>query len=637
MSLWSDLSLGVTGLHASTNALNTVAHNITNAETEGYTRQQVELDDRRYITISKTGSAVSYQQTGLGVYYSNAKQVRDYFLDKTYRSELGRQEFYEVSKNTLNEIEDLLGELNGAAFQESLSDLWTSVQELTKDPCNSVTQGALVSEAAEFLERAKSVYNDLAGYQDNINFQVLQDVKTINAYGKKILELNATIQKIELGEEKANDFRDQRNLILDKLASMCNISYSEDQYGSVSVKIEGEDFVKGSLCYEIWVDIDSQTGFYTPYWPQNSNYVVAEGGDPKNADDSIFSTDGIKGDRIYKIDSAHVFDTDKPISSETKTDIGKLRSLLYARGDHRADYTDINFYDDVRDSVLMNIEAEFDQLVHNVITSINGVLEQAAQKALTENGGKTGVVTESSTGDDLAIYNAIKAQDQKWYSGKEYKIYEDLDDGYNYLESRDGHPLQLFEKNSTDGYTLVDAGGVGSFWVYNEEEMPMRNAKGQVIDSNGYVVNQAKLQDLKYSLYSSTNTRINQELVQTPSLMGFRLVDGSEDTATMEALKKVFTDEKFRLNPDVIKKVNLNDYYSDLVSQVSNSGYMYNSIYENQSKTVSAAESAKDQVEAVSSDEELSNMIKFQSAYNASSRFINVVDEMMEHLLNSLA
>ena len=176
MSLWSDLSLGVSGLQASNNALNTVAHNITNADTEGYTRQQVELDDRRYITISKTGSAISYQQSGLGVYYSNVKQVRDYFLDKTYRTELGRQEFYEVSKNTLNEIEDLLGELNGASFQESLSDLWTAVQELTKDPCNSVTQGALVSEAAEFLERANSVYSDLAGYQDNINYQVLQDM-----------------------------------------------------------------------------------------------------------------------------------------------------------------------------------------------------------------------------------------------------------------------------------------------------------------------------------------------------------------------------------------------------------------------------------------------------------------------------
>ncbi|MBP3266400.1 MAG: flagellar hook-associated protein FlgK, partial [Clostridiales bacterium] len=105
---------------------------------------------------------------------------------------------------------------------------------------------------------------------------------------------------------------------------------------------------------------------------------------------------------------------------------------------------------------------------------------------------------------------------------------------------------------------------------------------------------------------------------------------------TMEALKRVFTDEIYTLNPTVIKKVSLNEYYSDLVSQVSNSGYMYSSIYENQAKTVAAAESAKDQVEAVSSDEELSNMIKFQSAYNASSRFINVVDEMMEHLITSL-
>ena len=631
MSLWSDLSLGVTGLQASTNALNTVAHNITNADTEGYTRQQVELDDRKYITVSKTASSISYQQTGLGVYYSNAKQVRDYFLDKTYRTELGRQDFYEVSKSTLNEIEDLLGELNGASFQESMSDLWTAVQELTKDPCNSVTQGTLVSEASEFLDRAKSVYKDLAGYQDNINYQVLQDVKTINAYGRQILELNSTIQKIELGNEKANDFRDQRNLILDKLSSLCNISYKEDQYGSVAVQIEGEDFVKGSLCYEMWIDIDSQTGFYTPYWPQNSNYSVIPGGDPRNTDDTIFSTDGKIGDRQYRIDSAKVFDLSKPISSETGTDIGKLRSLLYARGDHRADYTDISHYDKIKDSVLMNVQAEFDQLVHNVMTGVNGVLEQAA-------GVKT-VSADSADPADLAVFNQLKAMDQaegKWYDGKEYKIYRDVDDGRNYMESADGSPLQLFEKSTTDGYTRMDLGG-SSYWVYNEEEIPRYNNRGQVIDSTGNIVDPDRLTQLKYSLYSITNTRVNQKLLQTPSLLGFRLPDGSEDVATMDALKRVFSEEKYRLNPDVIKRVNLADYYSDLVAQVSNSGYMFNSIYENQAKTVSAAESAKDQVEAVSSDEELSNMIKFQSAYNASSRFINVVDEMMEHLITALA
>ena len=631
MSLWSDLSLGVTGLQASNNALNTVAHNITNADTEGYTRQQVELDDRKYITFSKTASAISYQQAGLGVYYSNSKQVRDYFLDKTYRTELGRQDFYEVSKTTLNEIEDLLGELNGASFQESMSNLWTAVQELSKDPCNSVTQGTLVSQASEFLERAKSVYSDLASYQDNINYQVLQDVKTINAYGKQILELNSVIQKIELGNEKANDFRDQRNLILDKLSSLCNISYKEDQYGAVSVKIEGEDFVKGSLVYEMWIDIDSQTGFYTPYWPQDSGYSVVPGGDSDNTDDTIFSTDGQKGDRIYRIDSAKVFDLSKPISTETGTDIGKLRSLLYARGDHRADYTDIQYYDKIKDSVLMNVQAEFDQLVHNVMTGVNTVLEQAA-------GVKT-VSADSTDATDLAIFNELKAMDLaagKWYDGKEYKICKDEDDGHNYMKNADGSPIQLFEKSTSDGYTRMTLAG-SDYWVYNEEEIPVYNNRGQVIDSTGNIVDPERLTQLKYSLYTITNTRINQQLQQTPSLLGFRLPDGSEDVATMDALKKVFSDEKYRLNPDVIKRVNLTDYYSDLVAQVSNSGYMFGSIYDNQCKTVSAAESAKDQVEAVSSDEELSNMIRFQSAYNASSRFINVVDEMMEHLITSLA
>ena len=78
------------------------------------------------------------------------------------------------------------------------------------------------------------------------------------------------------------------------------------------------------------------------------------------------------------------------------------------------------------------------------------------------------------------------------------------------------------------------------------------------------------------------------------------------------------------------------DYYTDLVSQVANSGSVYRSIYENQQATVEATDSAREQVIGVSSDEELSNMIKFQNAYNASSRYINVISEMLEHILTTL-
>ena len=95
-------------------------------------------------------------------------------------------------------------------------------------------------------------------------------------------------------------------------------------------------------------------------------------------------------------------------------------------------------------------------------------------------------------------------------------------------------------------------------------------------------------------------------------------------------------EEAYSLNPNVKKKASLIDYYDDLVAQIANSGYAFRSIYANQEDTVNSIYAAKEQVAGVSSDEELSNMIKFQNAYNASSRYINVLDEMLEHLLSTL-
>ena len=128
MPLMGSLYIGQSGLQTSQNALNTTAHNMSNADTVGYVRQQVLLGTRIYNTIKVDFEAVSNQQIGLGVEYSKTRQVRDYFLDKTYRQELGRQEFYTVSRDALEEIEFLLDEMNGETFQNSLDNLWISVR-----------------------------------------------------------------------------------------------------------------------------------------------------------------------------------------------------------------------------------------------------------------------------------------------------------------------------------------------------------------------------------------------------------------------------------------------------------------------------------------------------------------------------
>ena len=531
MPLMGSLYIGVSGLQTGQNVLNSTAHNLTNIDTTGYTRQQPLLGSKSYITVSKNPRAVSNQQYGLGVNFSAVRQVRDYFLDKTYRKESGRSMFYEVSTETMEQVETILGEMNGEDFQTSLTNLWTAVQELAKDPSSSVTQGLLVQRASEFLDRAGAVADDLKDYQDSLNRKVKENVTTINKYGNQILELNKQIQRIEA-------------------AGICKMNYSEDYYGNITVQIEGTDFVKGGMCYEIGLQTDATTGFYTPFWPQNAEYTVM-------AD----------GTRSYDITHAKVFDLDQTVSSTMDTDIGGLKAILLARGDHRANYSDIEKdYDSISQSIIMNMQAEFDQLIHNVATKINEVLANAS----------------------------------------------DAERGY--LCDKDGSPIQLFKKVTSDGWTKqTDAAG-NTTWKYMEEDY-----------------------DNTDTMYTLGNLKINNNLLQEPSMLGFKLADGKADYDTAEALKSAFTEEAYQLNPNVQKKTTFVDYYSDLVSQVANSGSVFRSIYENQEATVEATFSAREQVIGVSSDEELSNMIKFQNAYNAASRYINVISEMLEHVINTLA
>ena len=548
MSLFGSLYVGASGLQTGQNALNTVAHNLSNADTVGFTRQQTLLSDRQYNTLSVRPKSVANQQTGLGVCYADVRQVRDYFLDQTYRRESGRSAFYEVSYNTLTEVETLLGELEGESFSNSLNNLWEAVQELAKQPASSVTQGLLIQRASQFVEQASNVYGALSNYQDNLNVQLKGEVDKINGYAERLFQLNNDIIRIEAaGVEKANDLRDERNKILDDLGKLGNIDYTEDLEGGVTVKFEGHVLVNRAMTFKIGMDVDEETGFYTPFWLTDAKKIPQEDGTFK-----------------YQIDNCKVYDMMQTISTEANTDIGSLKGMLLARGTHRADYTDLldaeKYNDEVSSSILMNVEAEFDNLIHNIITKINEVLENAA-----------------------------------------------INEGGTYLRNEDGTIIQLFERIACDEY-----------------------------DAAGNLLREDLTPGKEDTLFTVANLIVNPDLVKEPTKLGFIKMDAKEDYETAAELQKVFETEDYNLNPNVTTKTNLVDYYSSIVSQVANTGAVFNSIYTNEQATVDSTEYARQQIVGVSDDEELNNMIKFQNAYNASSRYINVIDEMLEHILNTL-
>ena len=251
------------------------------------------------------------------------------------------------------------------------------------------------------------------------------------------------------------------------------------------------------------------------------------------------------------------------MSTATDTDIGKLKAVLLARGDHHASYHDIvestDYYkSNISQSVIMNVEAEFDQLIHNVMTAINKVMEDAESNPAT---------MDNSLG---------RASDYTMF------IVSNEDD--------------------TLAYKIDDKHPAGSI-------------------KTGFTIE---------------NAQVNPILLTDPTTFTYRTVEGNEDTATVKALKEAFLKSDYTLNPNVYTRNDLLSYYNSLISQIANTGDKLKSVADAQEQTVSSISSAREQIIGVSSDEELEYMIQFQNAYNASSRYINVVSEMLEHLVSTL-
>lgn len=611
MGGFGSLYVGTSGLQLSQNALNTTAHNLANTDTKGYTRQQIVMSDYIYNPLKE--SYLSLSQIGLGANIAAVRQVRDYFRDTEYRTSVGRQGFYEESYNTVYEIQNYFGELESIKFNESLQDLYKAVSELAKQPDDSVRLATLKEMAVTFVSRADAVYKGLTDYQTKMNLEINSTVDTINELSKTIFELNIQIRDAELGgSEHANDLRDVRNLALDELSSYLNISYYEDAEGIVHVQTEGQQLISGMTYHKMDTKIDSANGFAIPYWPH-------------------LGTD----------DGANVFDFSIPISTNLNTDIGSLKAMVLARGDSKATYADMPIkptkptepiepkesdydtkeeYDAAKEeydaakklydalmvkynedyasyetklkeynaytsaSVVMNVQAELDRLFNGIVTAMNDIF--CPNKTIVDDKG--------------VIYKILDTEKASY--------------------GKDGQQgVELFSRKNAPRYTeqtiMVD-GQPMTCLVYNEPDL-----SNPLDKSTWYTIGQVE---------------VNEEVIKDPTSLGTIKANKEADFALGEALTDAWTGPFASLNPDILDASDFLDYYAALISDLANLGKVYGGTADALAQASQYLDNKRSEVTGVSSDEELTNMIKFQSAYNAASRYLTTVSEMLEHLIMTL-
>lgn len=587
---FGSLYIGVSGLQSSQNALNVTANNLANVDTKGYVRQQVLFGDRDYVTFNTTAS-ISKQQSGLGVQIADVLHTRDVFLDRSYRTESGRQAFYASTFEAAQEVETYFQELEGEAFQDAVEDFWVSFQELSKAPDDSVYQNLVIQKAQLFMSRATEVYSGLQSYQYNINTQITDQIDRVNELGEMIYDMNLAIQKVEAGDvETAMTIRDARDQALDELSSLVEITYNEDAYGVVKVSIEGVEFVDECNVYNVEKKYDKVTGFITPYWG--------------------YLSDTDRGNYV------NVFEFKTDISAANKNDMGSLKALVLARGEYVANYTDVEgvdkdtFNDRAGMSVMLKAEAELDQMIHGIVTAINDLLcpnvEAGALISELTGGAATSMDVRLSDGSTFTLTENTKILDTE-----------------NCSVGADGKlpPQELFtrlgsERYETASYTTTDANGnpvTKVIYIYNEED-PLDDTK-------------------QYTLKSLS---VNEALVVEETALPHLRQNGDVNYALAAELAAVWDEERMFLNPNDTKPCSFKEYYESMIGEMATFADVYQSTSTSLTGTVASIDNQRQQVIGVSSDEELTYMIKYQNAYNAASRFINVIDEMIEHLLTQL-
>lgn len=584
-NLLASFNAGVSGLHSAQASLNTTSHNLANAQTTGYTRQQTVVTDSFY--QKSYGAYGNLVPVGTGTVIAKTRQVRNTFLDEQYRVQVGRQGFYNANMMASRELEDMLGELYAEQFSTSIGDLWTALESLSKSPGDIVSRDQLVSVATQFIQRSQVLQSELNTYQTSLNEEVQKQVDNINSIVAEIKKLNDEIQKYETNGQPANDHRDKRNDYLDQLSAIINFEVNEEKDGTITIYSEGAYLLDSATQYRLDTEyISSSSRLLKPVWATGGDYFLRKS---------------------------------LAYSSENRTDVGSLRGIMVARGNYAANYTDVpqkpekeNFateaefnsamaqynqdlkvYNEgIGVSVVMQIQSQIDTLVHSIVTSVNNALSPLKEVQATLADGTTATIRI------LDKEKALIGDDENETMGAE-----------------------LFTRRGTERFTIetVTIDGVSQeVYRYNEEDpedVYTQYTIGQLI------VNPTVQRDP--SALPTKNSR------ESGKYGGFAHEEWLEMADTIHETVGV-------LNPNSMTTYNVFGYYTQMVSELSTMGNIWFGIVSNQEITVTTAFNERQNVMGVSTDEELSNLIKFQQCYNASSRYITTVAQMLEYLIERL-
>lgn len=678
------------GLMVNERALTVTGHNISNVNTTGYVRQQAMITTGPYQAMEhRTGMF----QLGLGADIQQIRQIRHTFLDNIYRQESTTYGYWEAKSKTIQDVQAALGEPMGAGLQNVMNQFWDSWQELSKAP-ESLTVRALVRQRGEaFVHHVNHLGSQLDKLQEDLNSEIQVRIDEINQITEGIAALNVEILKTEISRDTASDYRDQRNTMVDRLSKLVNAEVTEMQDGQLAVTLGGYFLVTKGVHTKLYAD-ESQTGgkFLVPKIEGTDIEVPIKSGTLKGLMESrgeVFGATGsiengtpnTKADISFAIDisdgsAANLTNIRASIDSyvaelKNKGIDYNLRLITFKDGvayNHNFGADDDGFIAAVNDPAIVTEDGADDENdFSSVINALEGITDfrQGANRyavvftgeSIGGNGGvavtdtdidsfadrlntigvKTSVVSPNASAGDPAGEPGWASLTEQTY-GEAYDIAaftadisgfmksmandtnDDVNQGISTIEQSTNVisnlkkqlnaliNIMVREINSihSSGKTLTGDDG-GNFFAAIDNAYPLE-------------MGNIKLDDSLSSSLSLNNIVASASGANGDNSLALEIANLRHES----------------LLGKIGETISIDDFYRGIILDVGNNGNDAMRISENQQKLVQSADNYRQSITGVSMDEEMNNMMKYKFAYNASSRIINVVDEMLETIITRM-
>ena len=630
-STFTGIEIGKRAVDAHQQALNVTGHNLSNASTPGYSRQRVEFTPFEPIYLPGLNREETPGQIGQGVVVGRITRLRDELLDKRIVAQAGGEGYWTARDPYIRDMEKIYLEPSDNSIRSKMDEFWDSWQELSVHPSDAAPRLAVLERGKTLMDGIHERYNSLKTLQERANEDIGMTVKQINDLSSQIAGLNNDIQKVKAQGDNPNDLMDRRDLLVGKLSSMINVTVDQRDPDEFMVHTNGIVLVQGSVGRQLDLDLNRETGYSDITWSDTKNQLELLNGDhngrlgalvdlrDKTIKSEIQNLDNMTMNFVGLVNEVHEkayglngttgnkFFTEHPAVTNVKGNYDKS-----GNGDYDSSYVfrvsgtnalENNAQVGLRGTITLSAADGDRQIPYYPTDTVADVVTR-----INNSGAE---VTARLDRDGHLTMKATPSDNQ---NNPDFVI-RHIEDSGRFLEGYAG----LLKASGPDGaYT----------WTKPDAVDALRGSDAAAEGSTTW--------DVAPIAHPSGWIEINPDLLKDPTSVaaGFGENGRAANPGNGEAALAIASIR----NSDVMvgQYKTFDDYFAVSVGRVGLLGEQSQTSLETQNQIMKQLEEMRQSVSGVNIDEELSDMIKYQHGYAAAARFITVVSNMLDTIINRM-